>query len=680
MVHPAGAGMFRYDLPRGLHTLAVLLLAILAAVLFSVAHARHPALPQSAQELGWFTWFDQERYYKAAIAWSKLKLDPALHWYLPGYSLLAAPFVYLLPLEPFFLPNLFFLLAALVLFSELSARLAPELPFARTIGAVIFFGCSVLSNTMLEVWVVPISSSATTPIIYLCLLLAVLFTYDPSRARLAFLAALTSCALVAFRPSDAMPILAAAGAGMGISLLTAAMPWRSSARVVIAALVGSVLSVGLVGVTYLSIYGFHESGYVWISRALGFEWRLIPLRWVQLFLDPRPALIDGEGLIHRFPWIVPGLAGCAVCVAAAGNRFQLCRELIVVGAIASHIALYCAYRDLHPPNLFRFGNYHYFKWVIPFLGLYALRLVSVLVFVQHRTRNAAVGVATLAALLPWRTELREFSFPPNRPVATETSIAFRADLSSVQNTVVLAGDQAEQDANLGKLWSQGKQLGFFDFRGFAQPGGMMLYLLRPAGEGDFRFETKPPVALSPGFTALLARQKITLGLPCAVRPERRSCLPIQVLPAAELAVGKVVPFDGSEKNYLVSGWSFPDGIGRWSDGTLSFLRFRLPESVDPRAPLALELEAHPYLPQNDGSLRLDIDVNGTFARTLQLDTRDLVQIRIPIPAQAIPTNRTLMVAIRISSPRQPYRFERQSKDRRLLGIHARKLRLLRDQS
>jgi len=54
----------------------------------------------------WQAWSDQSRYLQSAQAWATLNLDPALHHYPPGYSLLAAPFVYLMPALPFVVPDL----------------------------------------------------------------------------------------------------------------------------------------------------------------------------------------------------------------------------------------------------------------------------------------------------------------------------------------------------------------------------------------------------------------------------------------------------------------------------------------------------------------------------------------------------------------------------------------------
>ena len=65
------------------------------------AYKRHPSHPHIGGDPGWWTWFDQERYFAAATAWSQGNLDPAQHWYLPGYALLGAPFIRLISVHAY---------------------------------------------------------------------------------------------------------------------------------------------------------------------------------------------------------------------------------------------------------------------------------------------------------------------------------------------------------------------------------------------------------------------------------------------------------------------------------------------------------------------------------------------------------------------------------------------------
>lgn len=102
--------------------------SLAAAGLYGAAYLHHPRRPAGAgYDQGWWAaGWDQPRYLRAALAWASGTLDPAEHWYLPGYSLLAAPFVHVTPANPFLLPNLALLLASLWLTAALAARLVPR--------------------------------------------------------------------------------------------------------------------------------------------------------------------------------------------------------------------------------------------------------------------------------------------------------------------------------------------------------------------------------------------------------------------------------------------------------------------------------------------------------------------------------------------------------------------------
>src|ERR1700677_3844210 len=69
---------------------------------------------------GWWTWWDQGRYLDSARAWRSWNLDPSQHWSWPGYTLLGVPFVRVMPVRPFQVPDLICLLASAWLFALLA--------------------------------------------------------------------------------------------------------------------------------------------------------------------------------------------------------------------------------------------------------------------------------------------------------------------------------------------------------------------------------------------------------------------------------------------------------------------------------------------------------------------------------------------------------------------------------
>ena len=92
-----------------------------AAVVFFAALYVLATIKQASATSYGASWFDQGMYLRSARAFAAGDLDPRLHWYPPLYSLLAAPFVGLLPSAPFFAVNLAGFALAVVMFLRSSS-------------------------------------------------------------------------------------------------------------------------------------------------------------------------------------------------------------------------------------------------------------------------------------------------------------------------------------------------------------------------------------------------------------------------------------------------------------------------------------------------------------------------------------------------------------------------------
>ncbi len=349
---------------------------------------------------GWWAGFDQGAYRTAARAWAAGDLAPAPHLYPSGYALLAAPFVSLLPAQPFVVVDLASALLTLWLTVAIAGRLAPDWRWAPAAGAASFLVATAGSRAALAVWVVPWSTTPAAPLSLAALLCAVRYA-DRPRAREALGAGCAGCLVGAFRPADAAVLLAALGAGLAVSAVRARVPARRLLGEAGAFAAGvAVPAAALVGLHVL-VHGWAPGAYVEGSARIGFDVGLIGRRWVLLVLDPRPVFGAGVGLAVAFPWVLPGLAGMLAAVLAGPER---ARHVVVVLAVAATWLLFLAYRDLHPPSLWRFYNYHYFKWTQPLLALHALLLLRLLW--RPEARRAALGaVAAVLLLVPWRAGL-----------------------------------------------------------------------------------------------------------------------------------------------------------------------------------------------------------------------------------------------------------------------------------
>jgi hypothetical protein len=499
----------------------------------------------------------------------------------------------------------------------------------------------------------------------------------PRRARYAFLTSLAVFSLPAFRTADMLPLIVAMVPAMGIALLRARPGWPAAGRALLAASAGAAIPLSLLLAVHLSIYGFTLGSYLSVASALGFEWRLIPLRWVIIVLDPRPLLADGQGLIQAFPWLMPGLAGAAALVAQPGPRSRPLVDALLVSAVVLHILLYCAFRDLHPFNLFRFSNYHYFKWVFPVLGLYSLRLAWALLAGPRRSAHAAIAAATVLALVPWRVELRASSDQGKAAVAdTETTLRFTADLSDVRNSwLVPSSDPSGGNVWKDKLSIGGTEWGRPDFRFYPQPGGLMIAPLRPLGAGAAVLTVTPPVLLRPGVPAVPARQQIVFGLPCWFKPARPACQAAELIPPVDFPLGHPLAFDGTDAPYLAAGWSFVQAGARWTDGKLSGIRMRLDGPLRDQ-PLVLTLKASAlYFPSGAGPLQVGVQVNGRQVAEWSYRDSSEVAFTALIPRDLLGGSNQLAIGLRIDHPRIPRHFQPDSKDSRQLGLYVRSLQI-----
>ncbi len=471
--------------------------------------------PRASHELGWWTWWDQGKYLDAARAWASGNLDPSQHWYLPGYPLLAALFVRITPDQPFVVLDLVCLLATLWLFVELAARLLPGMRWARGLGAVTFLVTTIFWSKPLEAWIIPWTTTPATPLILACLLATLRFL-DTLRGGDVFLATLAGASVAFFRPTDALALLLVVLPfiawiafrrleGLGIKFRCVAM-----------AAGGCLAPLSLLAVAHLAVFGSRLGPYLADSARLGFEWRLVPLRWVTIFIGPRPLFPEGYGLARMFPWIAPGIGGMAAVLATSkGDRFV--RHGLVITAVAAHCTLYLAYRDLHAPSLWRYYAYHYFKWVLPVFGLYAALLLVTLIASPIRWRAGLVAAATIVALFPWRPEW----------VADRSSQA--AGITDAHDLILHGGFPAIDSALLFKAQAnwEASYLGhhemrirgsvfreYADFRVYPVDDGFLLVPLRPLPAGDVAFTADSGMALDPSFSPVLGRQRIVPGLPC----------------------------------------------------------------------------------------------------------------------------------------------------------------------
>ncbi len=618
---------------------------------------------------GWWSWLDQHFYLQSALAWAQGDLSPALHWYPPGYALLGAAFSHVTPADPFMLPDLLCLLGALWLFAAVGAQLIGA-RFGGSLAAWLFVATTAVPKQVMTAWVVPWTTTPATPCLLACVLATVRLTRRPAPAD-GFVAGLAAAATLAFRPADAA-VVGGVCAVVAIAALVARWPGRREAgRIVAAAVAGAALPVAGFGAAYLAVSGLRPDGYLVASADFGFEWRLLPLRWIILMVDPQPLFIDGQGLAQVFPWIVTGLAGMAACLwRPTAPRLA---HAALVGAVLADVAQFLCYRDLHPDYLWQNGVYHYFKWTLPVFALYTALLLRALLL-GPRVAPALALAAVLPGLFAWRLTLADGQALPLP--ADARSLALPHGLSHLDD-VVLARTRPGQTQLIPvgtELRTQGHSYrSSADFKLTPWSETLMVQPLRamPAAPATLVLAADS-YALDPAVAPVLARVRPVWGWPCWFWPERRACQSAFLLPAPELSPGRSVGFGTGHDGevYRLAGLATSEPDGDWTDGPHASLSFRLPPGAG--GPFTLELTAIGFAPTGVPS-PVTLYANGVPAGQMAFG-RDASTQHGLIPAAAIGPDGNVQLDIAVADPRTPTRYTVTS-DTRALGIRIMALRL-----
>ena len=502
-------------MPPGLIALVLLLAAV-----FLIAHAHYAGLPAAGSETGgWRTWADQSRYIEAARAWARWNLSPARHWYPPGYALLGAPFLPLTPNDRFLLPNLACLIASQFACAALARRLFPENRFASLLGAGAFLIASIGTMPGLKSWLIPWSTTPSATLTFAAFVAVLRLAERPGIGR-ALLAGSAIGGITLFRPGDAAPVALAAALALAPDLL--ALPIRRAIAIAAAAVLATgawtAVTAGIIAATS----GFGPGTYYALSARFGFEFRLLPLRWVTFMIDARP-IFDGVGTqriepgLHRgmcevFPWIIPGVGGIAACWFGRGGKRV---HVLLITWLALYLALALSYRDLHILGFWLYGNYHYFKATQPIFLLYALLLATRLADRALRWRTALAAVAAIALAFGWRASL--VPLPATLPPATGHSVPM-PPMDQLDDAAIVRGTGTWVAFYYGNqvLTIGGKRFRDpYDFRLYPRRTDFLLVPLRPLPRNSGVLTIAQGVQIEPGALARAARQTISFGVPCA---------------------------------------------------------------------------------------------------------------------------------------------------------------------
>ncbi|HVZ64264.1 MAG TPA: hypothetical protein VG936_06815 [Lacunisphaera sp.] len=387
-----------------------LLLAALAVV-YSWAHFHHPLYPgHSAVEnrVGWWSWSDQFEYWKSAAAMATGSLSAESCHYPPGYALLGALGMRIMPSNPFFVPNLALVLVAAAAWWRLAVSLL-DWRLAAAVGTVFLAAhATLLGSTMIVPW-------NTIPTQAALLAGLVLALGEPRRRQVLWLAVLAAFTYWT-RPGDALafgPLLVFA-----VVRLRAARDRLNTSLGAFAVLAAAYLVQGCFN---LRVFGSWRSPYEVLSTdRIGFFGYPVSYKLYWLLVDGRP--LFGEttpALLFRYPWLCLAIPGAIHWIGRGGAA-----AAAGLLAMATSWLLYLNYNDFLPSDIYRFNLIHYLAWTFPVLFLLAVA-AALHGWRERRTRVGflvAAGLMLLASVLqleetPLPTEAGTGgNLPPHRPL------------------------------------------------------------------------------------------------------------------------------------------------------------------------------------------------------------------------------------------------------------------------
>ena len=652
------------------HAVSVPCALLLGAVVFALGWFGDGRRPHRAVATdGWWVGFDQAHYLLSARSFASANLSPEGHWYLPLYPILASPFVGRLA-DPFLPVDVVCFLLCIVLTGRIGRHLAPDWRWAGE-AAMAAFLASLAWPSVLQAWIMPWSSTLAAPLMMGSLLATLQALRQPERTRLAAAAGLCGALVGGCRPADAMLLLAVEGlAGGGVALLAGARTRRPAIPLHWAASFGACAMAGSVPtlLLYLAIWGPHLSLYLQTSEQIGFDWRLLPLRWVEIMIDPKPLLPEGPGIIERMPFVATGLLGMLVLpVRSCVGRDRVClAQALTAAALASSMALYLSYRDLHAPGLWQFYNIHYFKWCF---GLLAFSTVLLARMVWHRPTLLMPLLALAAAALAWRIE------PVVRPLAAP----MRLDSGRLAVTVPSLGEYdglaLAASGAYGAIYfgPQSVEIGgraipwLADVKAFPIVGGLMLQPLRRWPAGLLQLGVRPGIRLD--GDPILLRTEPVFGLPCWFG---QSSCKAAFLPPPVLDADRTMSLaEPAGERFLGQGWWYREPGGHWSARRDAVLRFRLPEANHPGV-LLLSVQA--LATRTSAPLDVTASAAGRVLAHWSLQDGSLRLLSVPLPVAVLRADGAATVSLSIDAPRRPAEIEPGSRDERPLGLLLRSLR------
>lgn len=582
-------------------------------VSYVVGYLALPATPGNspyAHPLGWWGWFDQGEYLKAAYALFQRDFSPDKHFYPPLYPAFGALFLSWSSGHPYFLLNLSCLLWFVYVFVRVSDYYIP-----RWGGVLILLGTTIFNWRIFENYLIPWTTTLSAALLASGILGLVWLRDVVARKSVGvrnwqvLFVAICLGLLVPTRPADAV-----VGGLLGLALLIGYVYSRQiaigqasgSIRFLLLAIVGFIIGPAIYLGFNKVIFDSYFGNYFQIATGNGLFFADLPEKFVSLWLDGQA--LYGEpaaGLVEHYPWLLISLAGM-VWILFKGDWF-LRTMVIVTGAL---FVLYMPYGDLLPNGLWRYLNIHYFKWTFPFLGLFAWLLVSDVVSGWRKGSGWVMPLTVLVVLsgllltlqLSVRFTAVESDSDADQPIRF-TLPNGQIDLIDIRG---IDGGFNEIYFGQHRLWIDGHELRKVrDYRLLPVGSEVRVLFIRPVSGKIIEMMPDSQLRRHDGqIAAYVGVYEFALGLPKAFRTGGVSRV------VSGYRVGDVIDFStqGNSQFYAAEGWSAPEDWGRWSIDKEARLVMRIVGYKESR--LTLEMTFGTLVAQSQPCQRVQVSANG----------------------------------------------------------------------
>lgn len=508
-----------------------------AAIAYTYVYLANSGLPGNTHAPeGWWLWFDQGQYLIAAKSIVAKDFSPGNFFYPPIYPLIGAIFLHQFPTHPFFFFNGFAFVWFIYVFLRFSERYLSRIEILILVFLGAYFNHGVMEN-----YVIPWTTAGTLVIYSFAILSLVRFgeipasksAYDGKRMLRAFVFATIFGLLILLRPVDtglaavffpAYLYMEHASTGK-VSIVR---NWR---RLVITGLMlslGLLVDVALFVAYNLTIFGNVLGGYFKSTAvASGYFISELPRKAFSLlfdsysvYLEPRAAIVSHD------PWLLLAMTGLLIAIVWGDALLR-----ILTAAIILHFCLYAPYGDLLPNGVWRYKNIHYFKWMFPYLALYAWLCVRwISIRREHWVSKPGNVFLRFVGVFACITLILSVRFS-SQTIVTQSEVAV-APIPG-QPTIIVTRLPAErkridfidyqglsggfEDDYFGEhhLEVDGQQLAKVrDFRIIPAPWGVRLLFIRPVSAQKITLSAAPGMTTSSRqLTTIISDYHFSLGRP-----------------------------------------------------------------------------------------------------------------------------------------------------------------------